>query len=93
MNLLRRRPPPSSVVFFCVAVVLSLSAAGLMASYARRLQVTRPDVGVPTAVVMAAASLPRGTVLDAGDVVATSVPSSLVPPGSLSARRGSRRTC
>ena len=83
MNLLRRRPPPSSVVFFCMALVLSVGAAGLMASYARRLQVTRPDVGVPTAVLMAAASLPRGTMLDAGDVEAASVPASLVPPGSL----------
>ena len=83
MNLLRRRPPPSSVVFFCMALVLSVGAAGLMASYARRLQVTRPDVGVPTAVLMAAASLPRGTTLDAGDVEAASVPASLVPPGSL----------
>ena len=83
MNLLRRRPPPSSVVFFCVALVLSVGAAGLMASYARRLQVTRPDVGGPTAVLMATASLPRGTMLDAGDVEAASVPSSLMPPGSL----------
>ncbi len=45
MNLLRRRPPPSSLVFFCLALVLSVAAAGLMGAYARRLQVTRPDVG------------------------------------------------
>jgi pilus assembly protein CpaB len=71
------------MVFFALAVALSLGAAGFVGSYARRLQLTRPDVGPPTAVVMAAGALTRGAVLANDDVMAASIPSSLVPPGSL----------
>ncbi|HEY6568207.1 MAG TPA: Flp pilus assembly protein CpaB [Actinomycetota bacterium] len=88
MSLLRRRPPTSAILLFAFAVVLSLSAAILMGTYAQRLRSTRPDVGPPASVVVAAGPLTRGTILDADDVAAANIPSSLVPPGSLTELEG-----
>ncbi|MGZ8598494.1 MAG: Flp pilus assembly protein CpaB, partial [Actinomycetota bacterium] len=47
------------------------------------IEATRPDVGPPTAVVVAADDLTRGSILDAGSLSIVDVPSTLVPPGSL----------
>jgi pilus assembly protein CpaB len=88
MNLPRRRPPTSALVYLALAVALSCGAAALMDSYARQLRATRPDVGPPTEVVVAAASLPRGTVLGVDDLETATIPATLLPPGSMLAPDG-----
>jgi len=47
------------------------------------LEATRPDVGPPTPVVVAAADLTRGSSLVPDSFRVVDVPSTLVPPGSL----------
>lgn len=58
-------------------------AFGLTRGYESRLAATRPDVGPPVSVVVAAADLSRGATLDEGSVATSTVPRSLVPPGAL----------
>jgi len=50
-------------------------------AYVARLEATRPDVGPPIAVVVAAGDLTRGATLSPESVV--DVPSTLVPPGAV----------
>jgi Flp pilus assembly protein CpaB len=86
MSLLRRRPPTSALVFFGAAALLALAAAGLVANYVRDVGSSRPDVGAPTMVVVAATDLDRGVELSSiGGLTTREVPASLVPPGAFSA--------
>jgi Flp pilus assembly protein CpaB len=79
----RRRLPRSAVVWFGCAAVAAVAAVLALRAHVASLEATRPDVGPPTAVVAAAADLTRGSILDAGSLSIVNVPSTLVPPGSL----------
>ena len=83
MNLLRRRPPTSALVFFGLASTCAVAAIILIESYRSHIESTRPDVGPPTTVIVAAADLIRGTWLTDSTVQTRDIPSSLAPPGSL----------
>lgn len=72
------------MVFLSLSLVAGLLAALLMRGYARRLEATRPDVGRPVNVVVAAARITRGATVTADMVRADQVPSAYAPPGALS---------
>ena len=70
-------------MWFGCAAVAAVAAVLALRAHVASLEATRPDVGPPTAVVAAAADLTRGSILDAGSLSIVNVPSTLVPPGSL----------
>ena len=80
--MFRRKLPTSSLVFLSLSLVAGLLAALLMRGYARRLEATRPDVGRPVSVVVAAARITRGATVTADMVRADQVPSAYAPPGA-----------
>ena len=79
----RRRLPRSAVAWFGGAALAAVAAMLALRLHVARLEATRPDVGHPTAVVAAAADLTRGSIIDAESMLIVDVPSTLVPPGSL----------
>ncbi len=81
--MLRRRPSTPTVIFTTVAIACGVAAAGLTAGYARRIDATRPDLGPPVTVVVAAHELPRGTELTVDAIAPRSMPAELVPPGAV----------
>lgn len=83
MEFLRRRPPRSALVFFGLAALCAGAAIVLMGAWQRQVVATRPDVGEPTPVVVAAADLIRGTQLADAMLEIRQVPASLVPPGAV----------
>jgi Flp pilus assembly protein CpaB len=82
--MLRRRLPTTAILLFGVAALCAVGAAGLLRGYARRLGSTRPDLGPPVSVVVAAADLARGVTLTETMLAQHDVPWSLAPPGSVS---------
>ena len=82
--MFRRRVPTTAIVLFGAAALCAVAAAGLVRGYARRLESTRPDLGSPVAVVVAAGDLARGVTLTETMLTARDVPGSLAPPGSVS---------
>ena len=83
LSVLRRKWPASSKALLAAACACGLVAFGLTRGYESRLAATRPDVGPPISVVVAAGDLARGATLDEGSVTTSTVPRSLVPPGAL----------
>ncbi len=83
--MFRRRLPVSSLVALGLALTCGLGAALVVQGYAGRLERTRPDVGVPLAVVEASGPLPRGTALTPAMLREASIPSTFVPPAAVDA--------
>ncbi|HWC70722.1 MAG TPA: Flp pilus assembly protein CpaB [Actinomycetota bacterium] len=79
----RRRLPRSAIAWFGAAAVAALGALLAVRAYVATLEATRPDVGPPTPVVVAATDLARGSVLVPDSFRLADVPSALVPPGAL----------
>ena len=78
-----RRWSPRSKLLLVLAVVCGLGAFAIVHGYAARLEALRPAVGHPVAVVVAAETLARGTVLAEEALSLASVPSAFAPPGAL----------
>jgi Flp pilus assembly protein CpaB len=78
-----RRWSLRSKVLLALAVACGLGAFGIVRGYAARLDALRPAVGSPVPVVVAAETLPRGTVLAQDSLRVTSIPSAFAPPGAL----------
>jgi len=66
-----------------LAVLLGVLAFALVQGYTRRVEALHPDVGPTVPVTVAAAALPRGTVLSEAMLRTTSVPESYAPPGAI----------
>ena len=82
--MFRRRLPTTAIVLFGTAALCAVAATGLLRGYARRLEATRPDLGAPVAIVVAAADLSRGVTLTPPMLAERDVPGSLAPPGAAS---------
>ena len=78
-----RRWSPRSKLLLVLALVSGLGAFAIVRGYAARLEALRPAVGRPVAVVVAAQTLARGTVLAEEALMLTDVPSAFAPPGAL----------
>lgn len=83
INPFRRRLPRSAVAWFAAAALAAVVGAATARAHVDRLEATRPDVGPPTEVVVAATDLTRGATLADPALSVTDVPSSLVPPGAM----------
>lgn len=81
--MFRRRWSRASKVLALLAVATGLGAYGLVRGYAARLEALRPAVGTPTAVVVAAQPIERGTVLAESLLRVAEMPSAFAPPGAL----------
>jgi pilus assembly protein CpaB len=81
--MLRRRLPTTAVVSFGTAALCAVAAIALLRGYATRLQSTRPDLGSPVAIVVAATDLVRGATLTESMLTEHDVPASLEPPGAV----------
>lgn len=81
--LFRRKLPRSSFVLVSISVVCALAAALVMRAYARRIDVVRPDGGLPIAVVAAAEHVARGDVLTEDALEVVTMPSRFAPPGAI----------
>ena len=79
----RRRLPRSAVAWFAGAAIAAAAAVLVLRAHVASIEATRPDVGPPTAVVAAAADLTRGSIVNAESLQIVDVPSTLVPPGTL----------
>jgi Flp pilus assembly protein CpaB len=82
--MFRRRLPTTAIVLFGTAALCAVAAIGLLRGYARRLEATRPDLGAPVAIVVAAADLTRGVTLTPPMLAERDIPGSLAPPGAAS---------
>jgi pilus assembly protein CpaB len=80
--MLRRRLPTTAIVLFGTAAVCAVATIGLLRGYARRLESTRPDLGPPVAIVVAATDLMRGATLTESMLTERDIPASLAPPGA-----------
>lgn len=87
-DVLRRRLPVSAVAWFSAAAIAAAATFLLVRAHVARIEASRPDVGPPSPVVMAADDLLRGSTIAAGSVRVAEVPSSLVPPGAIEAPEG-----
>jgi Flp pilus assembly protein CpaB len=83
--MFRRRLPTSSLLALTLAVACGLGAILAMRGYAAGVERTRPVVGAPVAVLVAASPLTRGTTLAPSMLRASSVPSTFLPPGAVPA--------
>lgn len=88
LNIFRRKLTRSSVLWFAGAGLAAGGAALAAQAHVARLEATRPDVGAPTAVVVAANDLTRGSTLDVASLRVIDVPSTLVPPGTIATPEG-----
>jgi pilus assembly protein CpaB len=82
----RRRWSPRSKLFAALSVLSGAAAFLLVHGYAARLEALRPLAGAPVPVVVAARSLPRGTVLSEDLLRVRSLPSAYAPPGAIGSR-------
>jgi pilus assembly protein CpaB len=78
-----RRLPRSAVAWFACAAVAAAGAALAVRAHVAALEATRPDLGAPTPIVVAAADLARGGMLGADSLTVVEVPAALVPPGAV----------
>jgi pilus assembly protein CpaB len=78
-----RRLPRSAVAWFAGATVASVGAILAVRSHVATLEATRPDLGAPTTIVVAAGDLERGSTLGTGSLSVVDVPEALVPPGAV----------
>ncbi len=72
-------------MFAVLAIVAGAGSFTLVRGYAAELEALRPSTGDPTAVVVAAQPLERGTVLVEDALRLDRVPSAYAPPGALTA--------
>jgi pilus assembly protein CpaB len=79
----RRRLPRSSKLLLVAAVACALAAGSIVRSYAARIEATRPFLGPPRPVVVAARPVARGAAIGADDVRLAEVPAAVAPPGAL----------
>ena len=83
--MFRRRLPTTAIVLFGTAAVCIVAAIVLLRGYAARLESTRPDLGPPVAIVVAATDLMRGATLTESMLAERDIPASLEPPGAVPA--------
>ena len=83
LNVFRRKLPRSAIMWFAGAALAAVGAVLVVQAHVATLSATRPDVGQPTAVVVAASDLMRGTTLDATSLRVIDLPSALLPPGAI----------
>ena len=83
LSMLSRKLPRSAVLWFAGAALAASGAMLAVRAHVARLEATRPDVGPPTAAVVAAGDLARGSTLGEGSLRVVSVPASLLPPGAM----------
>jgi len=83
--VLSRKLPRSAVLWFTGAALTAIGAMLAVRAHVERLEAIRPDVGPPTAAVVAAADLARGSTLSDGSLRVVPMPTSLLPPGALTA--------
>jgi pilus assembly protein CpaB len=81
--LFRRKLPRSSFILLSVSVACAVAAALVMRSYARRLDIVRPDGGPPLAVVATVEDVARGAVLTEEMLEMVTLPSRFAPPGAM----------
>ena len=82
-DVIRRKLPRSAALWFAAAALSTVAAVAAVQTHVSTLEATRPDVGAPEAVVVAAADLTRGSTISATSLEIVDVPSSLVPPGAI----------
>jgi len=82
-SMLRRKWPRSATILMGIAVALAISAFFLVRGFERRVEEAHPDVGPTVSVTIAAAELPRGTVLTEAMLSTTSIPQAYAPPGAI----------
>ena len=82
-DVFRRRLPTSAVAWFAGAGLAAAAAFVTVRVQASRIEASRPDVGPPSPVLVAATDLPRGSTIGAGSLRTVDVPATLVPPGAL----------
>ena len=83
--MFRRRLPTTAIVSFGTAALCAIAAIALLRGYATRLESTRPDLGPPVAIVVAATDLMRGATLTESMLAERDIPASLEPPGAVPA--------
>lgn len=79
----RRAMPLSSKIFAVLAVVFGTAAFLIVQAERERFAALRPAVGPPVPVVVARASMPRGSVVAAASLEASEMPKAFVPPGAV----------
>ncbi len=84
LSLFRRKLPRSAIMWFAGAALAAVGAVLVVQAHVATLAATRPDVGQPTAVVVAASDLMRGTTLAATSLRVIDLPSAVLPPGAIS---------
>jgi len=80
---MRRRWSPASKLLLVLAVASGVASFVLVRGYVARIEATRPDVGAPVPVVVAARPIARGAVLSETELQVRDVPSAFAPPGAL----------
>jgi pilus assembly protein CpaB len=78
-----RRLPRSAIAWFAGAAVAAAGAALAVHAHVASLEANRPDLGVPTSIVVAATDLARGGMLAVDSLAVVQVPAGLVPPGAV----------
>ncbi|HLA92845.1 MAG TPA: Flp pilus assembly protein CpaB [Actinomycetota bacterium] len=78
-----RRWSPRSKLLLVLALVAGAGSFSIVRGYAAELEALRPSTGEPTAVVVAAVDLVRGSALVEDDLRVEHVPSAYVPPGAI----------
>jgi pilus assembly protein CpaB len=79
-----RRWPRAARISAGLALLSGLAAFALVQGYVGRVEASRPALGPPVAIVVAAADLSRGVTLDADALQVRRIPAEFVPPGAIS---------
>ena len=80
---LGRRWPRAARISAALALLSGLAAFAMMQGYVERIEASRPALGPPVPVVVAAGDLSRGATLAADAVQVRQVPSEFAPPGAI----------
>ncbi|HEX7248719.1 MAG TPA: Flp pilus assembly protein CpaB [Actinomycetota bacterium] len=88
LDVFRRKLPRSALLWFTAAGLAAGGAALAAQSHIAAIEARHPDVGAPTPVVVAASDLVRGATLDPHSLRLIDMPSTLVPPGAVTAIEG-----
>lgn len=80
---LGRRWPRAARISAVLAVLSGLAAFALVQGYVGRIEASRPALGPPVPVVVAAEDLSRGATLDADAVQVRQLPREFAPPGAI----------
>jgi Flp pilus assembly protein CpaB len=82
--VLTRKWPTAAKVYLALAILGGIAAFALVRGYAARLEELRPALGDPRSVVVATRDIARGSELTHDALEIRKVPSTFVPPGSVS---------